>query len=686
MKKLGGTFLVIVIAAALLIGSSVPFFTSMGSVLAQDGETFQLAPLNPDFVDFLEQRPEPFYGYIPPTMDLSHLGGIPVQREQALPTQPAAFDWRDQGKVTPVRNQNPCGTCWVFGTTSVLESAVLLGESTEYDFSEQSVALCVDRSWVYLYDGPTDPCQAGGNSLKASEVFIKKGAVLESCNPYDTDGLNCNGTCTCDSCPPVKKVTGYRCVTDDQSQIALIKSAVYSRPVTMSFFCDPSGEYTDPTYGTIHDYYPCDEDANHLVSIVGWDDFVPHPDSDHSGTGAWLVKNSWGTEWGDSGYFWLAYDSSCMTQIAYLEYGDYDANETLYYWDEAGLLGAFGYGDTSAWMASVFTSGQDGNLTHVDFWTTSNNAAYEIYVYDDFFDSQLASKTGSCAEFGYYSIPLTTPVSVTNGQQFTVAVKMTTPGYDYPLPVEYQIADYCEPPIQTGVCFIRHLDTHLWDDAAGDGVNVCLRAKVTTEPAPNNPPNAPASPLCEGVTNPTGVTDPTPEFSWTFFDPDGGDTQGAYQILVASTSENLASDNGDMWDSGKVSSSASEVSYAGTALVKNQTYYWKVKTWDNHDAEGPYCSERQFTIGFTTDHTWTFSTAGFFPKHLPDAYTGEVVLADLDLANIPDEVQGVWWWNSTEWVFWIPGVGGELTALKGGLEADYSILVSGACDWTIPLP
>jgi len=112
---------------------------------------------------------------------------------------------------------------------------------------------------------------------------------------------------------------------------------------------------------------------------------------------------------------------------------------------------------------------------------------------------------------------------------------------------------------------------------------------------PNNPPNPPTSPLCEGVTSPSGVTDPTPEFSWIFSDPDGGDTQRAYHILVASTPGNLALNNGDMWDSGKVDSSASQVSYAGTTLAINQTYYWKVQTWDNSEAEGPYCSQQQFT-------------------------------------------------------------------------------------------
>jgi len=87
-------------------------------------------------------------------------------------------------------------------------------------------------------------------------------------------------------------------------------------------------------------------------------------------------------------------------------------------------------------------------------------------------------------------------------------------------------------------------------------------------------------------------------------------------------------------------------------------------------------------------HNWRFSAAGFFPKHLPDSYNGEVVLADLDLADIPAQVQGVWWWDDAalEWKFWVPGVGGGLMTLGGGHTFDYVVLVAGACDWVIPIP
>jgi C1A family cysteine protease len=450
---------------------------------AEGTEVPQLAPLNPAFGAYWDNPPDDFYGYIPPPVDLSHLNKIPVKKAQASASSlPSSYDWRDYGKVTPVKDQNPCGTCWDFGATTVLESAVLIGENVAYDFSEQSVALCVDRSWVYLYDDWDDPCNGGGWGWLASEVFIKKGSVLESCNPYIPIALCCDGSCVCDDCPPVKKVDGYRLATNDGSQIDVIKNAVYDHgPVTMVFYYTSSGKYSVEPWGTIYDYYPCYGGANHLVSIIGWDDAVPHPNPDHGGTGAWIVKNSWGTGWGNNGFFYLAYDSSCAEELAYLEYKDPVPGEELLYWDEAGHVNSVGWGDYSAWMASVFTANQDSDLTHVDFWTTSSNAQYEIYVWDGFFGTQLAHQTGTCQEYGYYSIPLSAPISRNAGQQFTVGVDMTTPGYGYPISVEEGIPGRVDPPIQSGVSFIRHTGSDPWENLADYDWNACLRARIVGE-------------------------------------------------------------------------------------------------------------------------------------------------------------------------------------------------------------
>ena len=88
-------------------------------------------------------------------------------------------------------------------------------------------------------------------------------------------------------------------------------------------------------------------------------------------------------------------------------------------------------------------------------------------------------------------------------------------------------------------------------------------------------------------------------------------------------------------------------------------------------------------------NTWPFCTAGFFPQHMPDSYTGEVVLGDLNPTTIPPEVQGVYWYDcsTSEWKFWAPGAPGTtLTTLGGGHTYDYMVTVTGDCDWDIPLP
>jgi hypothetical protein len=146
-------------------------------------------------------------------------------------------------------------------------------------------------------------------------------------------------------------------------------------------------------------------------------------------------------------------------------------------------------------MASVFTAAQSGDLTHVDFWTTSNNAQYEIYVWDGFFGTtELAHQTGSCLEYGYYSIPLSTPISIGAGQQFTVGIIMTTPGYNYPIPFEKEILGTVEPPIQSDVSFMRYSEGYTWTDLAEYGWNACLRARMVSEVPENNPPDMPTDP------------------------------------------------------------------------------------------------------------------------------------------------------------------------------------------------
>jgi hypothetical protein len=302
-----------------------------------------------------------------------------------------------------------------------------------------------------------------------------------------------------------------------------------------------------------------------------------------------------------------------MDEAAYYEYKDYSPSEKIYYWDEAGWVGSIGYtsGDkTTAWMANVFTSSQNGSLTYVDFWTTSNNAQYQIQVYldgniSDGLQSLATNQSGTCQECGYYSIPLTSPVSLTSGQAFTIAVKITTPGYNYPIPIEYKVTGTCEPPIQTGVSYMSS-DGTSWTDigAAPYKWNACLRARVVSGGGSSatievTPPSALAfgnftvgNNTQQSATKLTVVVTDTPT-SWTVTAKDqnvGSETGYMLSGATQLTSKLQISKDSSTWADANVG-----ITYNGTAAGNYTLPFWARQNIVGNETAGSY----NITIVFT---------------------------------------------------------------------------------------
>ncbi len=117
--------------------------------------------------------------------------------------------------------------------------------------------------------------------------------------------------------------------------------------------------------------------------------------------------------------------------------------------------------------------------------------------------------------------------------------------------------------------------------------------------------DAPGHLRCEYLSNPTGIDVRQPRFQWVLADSGRGVMQTAYQVLVASSPENLASGRGDVWDSSKVASDDStQVVYQGKPLVSGHTYYWKVRTWGTQGKPGPYSLPAKFGMGLLERADW----------------------------------------------------------------------------------
>jgi len=128
----------------------------------------------------------------------------------------------------------------------------------------------------------------------------------------------------------------------------------------------------------------------------------------------------------------------------------------------------------------------------------------------------------------------------------------------------------------------------------------------------DNGPDKPDHLRCEYMTNPLGIEEGHPRLSWFVSDPRRNAVQSAYHVLVASSEQKLASDEGDIWDSGKVASDqSSHVEYEGPELKSRQRCYWKVRTWDGCDSPSPWSDIQWWEMGILSRGDWMASWIGW---------------------------------------------------------------------------
>jgi C1A family cysteine protease len=261
---------------------------------------------------------------------------------------PASLDWRNNGGnfVSGVRNQGNCGSCWAFATTAALEASLLRAgvPASGLDLSEQVLVSC----------GGSGSCN-GGYISYASDYIRNTGLPNEGCYPYGgTDGT-CTAKCV-DWQTQVKKVASWSWVTTTSTTVDTLKNALYTygplvttMDVYGDFYYYTSGVYTH-TSGSLL--------GGHAVLLVGYDDAGQY----------FIVKNSWGTGWGEAGYFKIAYGEV----NGVVNFGDW----TIAY-QSAGPTCSYALSATSA---SVDDPGSTGSVnvttSSTCAWTASSNAAW----------------------------------------------------------------------------------------------------------------------------------------------------------------------------------------------------------------------------------------------------------------------------------------------------------------------
>jgi len=195
---------------------------------------------------------------------------------------PASYDWRSQGAVGPVKDQGACGSCWAFSAVGNLEGLNYIKSKEFLTFSEQQLVDC---------DKVDQGCNGG--LMENAFDYLRQNGGIELSKDYPYTGRG--GKCKFNKSKSALKVKGFQMVGQDEEQI---KQKLFSTgPLSVALNADNLQFYNNGILDLTAD--ACDPQAiNHGVTLVGY--------GTQKGKDFWIVRNSWGSNWGEDGYFRIA--------------------------------------------------------------------------------------------------------------------------------------------------------------------------------------------------------------------------------------------------------------------------------------------------------------------------------------------------------------------------------------------
>ena len=410
-------------------------------VFSQTPPPGQLAPLNPEFVKVMEQiksgtfKWSENYGYLPSPLDVSYYKSAVIDDPTIHVGYPASYDLRTVNKLTAVRDQGGCGSCWAFGAFGSLESSLMPAESR--NFSEIHMARYHGFDWT--------ECNGGNTSLSAAYLSRWGGPYNEVDYPYPYASLPGDELSLLQK--HVRQVCWLpaRAYAADNDWIKFFLTSGAGGAVTFAFGWNAS--YYNATNKAF--YYPTAVSANHEICIVGWDDNYPASNFNSAppGNGAFLCRNSWGASWGDGGYFWMSYYNGTITDMAvFCNATNTSDFKTIYSYDPFGATGGLNLGSTTGWAANVFTAASSDPLKAIGV-RCNDTCNFWYYVYKNptagnpVSGTLVVSGNVGLSMAAYYVVPFT-PVALTTGNTFSVVVKYVNNSYSYPIPLEGYVSGY----------------------------------------------------------------------------------------------------------------------------------------------------------------------------------------------------------------------------------------------------
>lgn len=331
--------------------------------------------------------------------DVDYHMSVPIitSSSQTPDTMPSSYDSRKYGYITPVKDQIQGGNCWAFSGIATLEACLKKATGIEYDFSEENVKnLMSDYSIFDLNSGANN----GGNLY----MFIAYlagwfGPTYDENDIYDD----------------------YSSISKLYDSIVHVQN-VYILPDRESFYDNDKIKMAVMQYGAVAIGIDLSRNQGHAVTIVGWDDeFTGNDFLGNKAVGAWIIKNSWGSNWGFDGFGYLSYLQPVSFPYTFI-FNDDRGYTNIYQYDYAGKSSAsYQISSNQVYLKNKFTAKNDEILSAIStyFEEPSNFTAY-IYL-----NGNLVATQDGFSEMGYYTIPLAEEIPLKKGDNFEVVVKFS---------------------------------------------------------------------------------------------------------------------------------------------------------------------------------------------------------------------------------------------------------------------
>nr|A1KXI0.1 RecName: Full=Cysteine protease; AltName: Allergen=Blo t 1; Flags: Precursor [Blomia tropicalis]AAQ24541.1 Blo t 1 allergen [Blomia tropicalis] len=199
---------------------------------------------------------------------------------------PQNFDWRQKARLTRIRQQGSCGSCWAFAAAGVAESLYSIQKQQSIELSEQELVDCTYNRYDSSYQ--CNGC-GSGYSTEAFKYMIRTGLVEEENYPYNMRTQWCN--------PDVEgqryHVSGYQQLRYQSSDEDVMYTIQQHGPVVI-YMHGSNNYFRNLGNGVLRGVAYNDAYTDHAVILVGWGTV--------QGVDYWIIRNSWGTGWGNGGY------------------------------------------------------------------------------------------------------------------------------------------------------------------------------------------------------------------------------------------------------------------------------------------------------------------------------------------------------------------------------------------------